>query len=113
MAQSLDTFLRYSELLSLYQNLLSDTQREILDDYFSYNLSFSEIAENRHITRSAVEDAVKKGKRKLDEYEEKLCSLKILHEIHEIKAHSNDEKLNKKLDEIEGIMKHGIWILEW
>ena len=108
MAQSLDAFLRYSELLSLYQNLLSDTQREILDDYFSYNLSFSEIAENRHITRSAVEDAVKKGKRKLDDYEEKLCSLRVLHEIRDLKANSSDEKTNQKLDEIEGIMKHGI-----
>ena len=108
MAQTLDSFLRYAELLSLYQNLLSDTQREILDDYFSYNLSFSEIAENRHITRSAVEDAVKKGKRKLDEYEEKLCSLKVLHEIHELKSNVGDEKVNGKLDEIERIMKHGI-----
>ena len=108
MATNLEETIRYSELLMLYQGLLSPTQKDILDDYFSYNLSISEIAENRHITRSAVEDAVKKGKRKLDEYEEKLCSLKILHEIHEIKAHSDDEKLNKKLDEIEGIMKHGI-----
>ena len=108
MAQTLDSFLRYSELLNLYQNLLSETQREILEDYFCYNLSFSEIAENRHITRSAVEDAVKKGKRKLDEYEDKLCSLKVLNEIHELKANSSDEKVNQKLDDIERIMKHGI-----
>ena len=108
MAQTLDSFLRYSELLNLYQNLLSETQREILEDYFCYNLSFSEIAENRHITRSAVEDAVKKGKRKLDEYEDKLCSLKVLNKIHELKANSSDEKVNQKLDDIERIMKHGI-----
>ena len=104
----LDTVLRYSELLTLYQNLLSETQREILDDYYSYNLSFSEIAENRHISRSAVEDAIKKGKKKLDELENKLCSLKILHLIHEAKASCNDELVASKLEEAERIMKHGI-----
>ena len=108
MSQSLDEFLRYSELLSLYYNLLSDTHREILEDYFCYNLSFSEIAENRKITRSSVEDAVKKGKRKLDEYEDKLCSLKVLNLIHDVKANSSDEETNNKLDEIERMMKHGI-----
>ena len=105
MAQTLDSFLKYAELLSIYQNLLSDTQREILGDYFFYNLSFSEIAENRNITRSAVEDAVKKGKKKLDDYEEKLCSLKVLQEIRNLKANTSDEKTKAKLDKIERMMK--------
>ena len=104
----LDTVLRYSELLTLYQNLLSETQREILDDYYSYNLSFSEIAENRHISRSAVEDAIKKGKKKLDDYENKLGSLKALQKVHEAKASTSDDKVASKLEEAERIMKHGI-----
>ena len=104
----LEAVLRYSELLTLYQNLLSETQREILCDYFFYNLSFSEIAENRNITRSAVEDAIKKGKKKLDNYEDELCSLKALQKIHEIKTNSSDEKLISELDEVERTMKHGI-----
>ena len=104
----LDTVLKYSELLNLYQNLLSETQREILDDYYSFNLSISEIAENRGISRSAVEDAVKKGKRKLDEYEKQLGSLKALKLIHEAKALTNDDKIASKLEEAERIMKHGI-----
>ena len=104
----LDKVLRYSELLNLYQNLLSETQREILDDYYSYNLSFSEIAENRHITRSAVEDAVKKGKKKLDEYENKLGSLKALEKIREIKSDTSDDKTLTQLEEVERIMNHGI-----
>jgi len=104
----LDKVLHYSELLNLYQNLLSDTQREILDDYFSYNLSFSEIAENRHITRSAVEDAIKKGKKKLDDLENKLGSLKVLQIIHDVKSNCNDEKVISQLEEMERVMKHGI-----
>lgn len=104
----LDQVLHYSELLNLYQNLLSETQREILDDYYSYNLSFSEIAENRHITRSAVEDAIKKGKKKLDEYENKLGSLKALEVLRDLKANTSDSETLKKLEEIERIMEHGI-----
>ena len=108
MASNLDTVVRYSELLDLYQNLLSQTQREILEDYFSFNLSLSEIAENRHISKSAVEDAIKKGKRKLDTFEKEVCSLEVLQKIRLIKNSSNDDELNKQLEEIERIMKHGI-----
>lgn len=102
------TVLRYTDLLNLYQNLLSETQKEILIDYFCYNLSFSEIAENRKITRSAVEDAIKKGKKKLDYYEEQLCSLKAINMIHDLKEESDSQNTKGKLDEIERVMKHGI-----
>ena len=65
-----DETIRYVDLLSLYSNLLSETQKEVLEDYYSYNLSISEIAENRNISRAAVEDAIKKGKTKLEDYEQ-------------------------------------------
>ena len=104
----LDETIRYSELLTLYQSLLSETQRDILDDYYSYNLSISEIAENRNISRAAVEDAIKKGKRKLDEYENKLGSLKAIELIHEIQSKNTDKEITSDLEEVERIMKHGI-----
>ena len=108
VATNLEETIRYSELLMLYQGLLSPTQKDILEDYFSYNLSISEIAENRNISRAAVEDAIKKGKKKLDQFEDELGSLKALEVIHEIKNDTNDEKITSKLDEVERIMKHGI-----
>lgn len=104
----IETMLKYNELLSLYQNLLSDTQKEILDDYYSYNLSISEIAQNRNITRAAVEDAIKKGKKKLEEFEEKICSLKVLKSFRELKSQCKDQKTIEKIEQIERIMKHGI-----
>ena len=55
-----------------------------------------------------MEDAIKKGKKKLDDYEIKLGSLKALQLIHEALATSNDEKVSSKLEEAERIMKHGI-----
>lgn len=104
----LETVLKYSELLNIYQNLLSETQREILDDYYSYNLSFSEIAENRHISKAAVEDAIKKGKKKLIDLENKLGSLKALKLIHEANALNNNDEVASKLEEAERVLKHGI-----
>ena len=104
----LDAVLRYSELLILYRDLLSDAQKEILDDYFCVNLSISEIAENRKTSRSAVEDAVKKGKNKLDEFEDKIGSLKLLNQVRELKAHTKDKEIISKLDEMERTLRHGI-----
>ena len=104
----LQDVLRYSELLNIYQGLLSKTQKEILEDYFLANLSFSEIAENRNISRSAVEDAVRKGKKNLDDYEEQLCSLRILHNIRKLKTKTDDKEVLKILDEIEREITHGI-----
>ena len=103
-----DKVMRYTELLSLYGNLLSDTQKDILEDYYAFNLSISEIAENRHVTRAAVEDAIKKGKKKLDEYEKQIGNLAILEKIYEIKSLTSDEKILSQLDDLERKMKHGI-----
>ena len=59
----------YIELLRLYGELLSTTQKEILEDYLECDLSLSEIADNRGISRAAVDDAIKKGTKKLDSFE--------------------------------------------
>ena len=105
---ALDKVMRYSELLSLYGNLLSDTQKDILEDYYAFNLSISEIAENRHVTRSAVEDAIKKGKKKLESLEKKIGNLSLLKKICAIKADISDKQILSELDELERMMKHGI-----
>ena len=59
----------YIKLLHLYGELLSPTQKDILEDYLDCDLSLSEIADNRDISRSAVDDAIKKGMKKLDTFE--------------------------------------------
>ena len=104
----LESVLRYSELLNLYQNLLSKTQKEILEDYYLYNLSFSEIAENRKVSRAAVEDAVKKGKIKLDMFEKEICSLKVLTALRDLKQKTDDKEVKKEIEDIERILHHGI-----
>ena len=86
-----------SMLISMYGKLLTQKQFEFLDDYYNNDLSLSEIAENNDITRQAVRDIIKKGERKLFEYEEKLLFMK--------KTLSQEEKIQKVLSELTKIEK--------
>ena len=63
---------RIASLFEIYSSLLSSSQKETLEDYYVYDLSLAEIAANRSSSRSAVEDALKKGEKKLLELEDKL-----------------------------------------
>ena len=60
------------QLFDLYGALLTETQREICESYYLYDLSLSEIAEEKNITKQAVSDALKTSRELLDAYEEKL-----------------------------------------
>lgn len=59
-------------LLDAYESLLSASQKETLSLYFRFNLSLSEIAEEKGISRAAIFDALKKGLAKLKKAEESL-----------------------------------------
>ena len=65
-----------SMLWQIYGNLLTEKQYKVIDYYYNQDLSLSEIAENENITRQAVRDIIKKGEKKLFEYEEKLLFMK-------------------------------------
>ena len=62
----IDQMERMNALLDAYEQLLTEKQREILNLYYKEDLSFSEIAENLHISRAAVSTHI------LAEYEKKL-----------------------------------------
>ena len=65
-----------SMLWQIYGKMLTEKQSEYIDYYYNKDLSLSEIAENNEITRQAVRDIIKKGERKLFEFEEKLLFMK-------------------------------------
>ena len=104
---------KISILCQLYGKLLTKKQFEFLDDYYNKDLSLSEIAENNNITRQAVRDIIKKGEKKLFEYEEKLLFMKktekqeqkiqeVLSELTKIQNDYSDKKIASIL---EGIKK--------
>lgn len=68
-------------LWDAYGKLLTPVQREITDLYFNLDLTVSEIAEQKGITRQAVSECLKGCKKQLEDYEEKLRFCKALNEV--------------------------------
>ncbi len=73
--------LSFITLWGAYGGLLTTVQREITDLYFNKDLTVSEIAEQKGISRQAVSDCLKGCKKQLEEYEEKLHVVERLHEV--------------------------------
>lgn len=107
----MDKNIEISVLLDTYGNLLTKKQYNLLNDYYNNDLSLSEIAENEEITRQAVRDNLKKGEKKLFDYEEKLGVMKnsiiqeekiaiILSEITKIKDEATDKEVAKVLQDV-------------
>ena len=86
-----------SILCELYGKLLTNKQLDFMNDYYNNDLSLSEIAENNNITRQAVRDILKKGEKKLFEYEEKLKFMK--------RMLNQEKKIEKVLSELTKIQK--------
>lgn len=100
-----------SMLNQIYGKLLTQKQYEIIDNYYNNDLSLSEIAENNQITRQAVRDILKKGEKKLFEYEEKLMFMKrmlnqekkiekVLAELTKIQVNDSDKEIANILESI-------------
>lgn len=66
-------------LWDIYNGLLTKTQQEFTDMYFNLDLTVSEIAKEKKISRQAVSDCLKGCKKQLEEYEEKLGFCRRLH----------------------------------
>lgn len=107
----IENSIKLSILLEIYGKLLTEKQYHLLNDYYNNDLSLAEIAENEKITRQAVRDNLKKGERKLFEYEEKLQIMKrnsmqeeqianILSEISTLTENSTDTEIAIVLEDV-------------
>jgi len=90
---------RINNLLDLYKDLLTDKQQEIMDMYFLYDLSLSEIAEDTNTSRAAVFDLIKRTSKSLENFESKLHLLEKRNKILEL-IKDVDEELKNKIEEI-------------
>jgi len=111
---SSDILLEREEALSLYERygvLLTERERSLFHQYYSCDLSLSEIAENEGISRAAVSDSLGKSLTKMREYEEKLGLLKTAKRAEALleKAKSDiEETRNKALEELSELITHGL-----
>ena len=91
-------------LLDYYGDLLTRHQRDILDEYFNEDLSMNEIAENNQVSKSAIQDLIKRTLKQLYGYEEALQMIDIdrkLNGIMKEMVQENNELLNKYVEKIE------------
>lgn len=64
--------LELAYLIDFYGDMLTEKQREVMEQYYNDDLSLSEIAENFGITRQGVRDSIKRGEGILLDLEEKV-----------------------------------------
>jgi len=96
--------LKQSLLYDFYGELLTEHQKSIYEDYVLNDLSLSEIAADRGISRQGVHDLIKRCDNILESYEEKLLLLskfleakKKVNEIHQL---ANEVMITKDFDAI-------------
>ena len=98
------------ELFDAYGELLTKTQQDLFKEYYLYDLSLSEIAEDRGISRSAVNDTLKKAIAKLEELESKIKLIKIkkslqkrIEKLKKANENEKEEALDSLKEYINGI----------
>lgn len=90
---SLEKTKRINLLLDVYSNMLTDKQKEIMDMYYGYDLSLSEIAQELNVTRTAVFDLIKRTTALLEKYEANIQMLALKEKLYEaIEDFPNKEK---------------------
>ena len=97
---------KVSQLYDFYSELLSQKQKQYLNDYFFNDLSLTEISENYEISKQAVSNNIKRTIIELEQFEEKLNLIKLNNErlflLNEIRKLTDNEEI---LDYIEQLSK--------
>lgn len=73
-------------LFDFYGEMLPTVQRDMIEFYYEDDLSLSEIAENRGISRQGVRDSIKRAEMQLLEMEDRLGLAKQFRDIQEAAA---------------------------
>ncbi len=97
-------------LFDFYGELLTEHQRQIYEDVVFNDLSLSEVAEERGISRQGVHDMIRRCNRQLADYEEKLqlvakfvntrTKVEQIHELARQCSHTGDVKLAGEIEAI-------------
>ncbi len=93
-------------LLDMYENLLTEKQKMIMQLHYREDLSLAEISEELAISRSAVLDHIQRATKILSEYEDRLHLLRQSEQIKELvsllRAHVDEEGFTylNKLEEL-------------
>ena len=103
----LQDYVKMGKLFETYGVLLNGDRQKIMSDYFEFNMTLAEIAEEKGVSRQAVLDTIEKSSLKLQEYENSLHLVEkneklrnSLEKIIEVAPQDIKEKLNNILKEL-------------
>ena len=99
----MEDFVYYNNLFDIYSDLLTDNERDNFQDYYQEDLSLSEIADEKNVSRSAIQKTIKNVIDKLNSYEEKLHIYKKNMKISELLDSNDIEQLKSDIREVLGI----------
>ena len=94
MGDNMDENIEISMLYDIYGKLLTSRQQEIFEEYYLYNLSLREIAENKKISYQAVRDSIKASETALHNFESVAHTLELREKMN--KAYSLCDEANKE-----------------
>ena len=89
-----------NNLFDIYSSLLTKVERLTFINYYMEDLSLSEIALNRGISKSSVGKTLNEAQNKLREYEDKLKIYKIKEELKDILEINDINIIKKKIEKI-------------
>lgn len=81
--EKLDEIVQLSILYDFYGELLNDHKKQIFEDYILNDLSLSEIASEKQMSRQGIHDIVKRCSQELRDYENKLSLAKKFQSVKE------------------------------
>lgn len=87
-------------LFDIYKELLTKTEQETFISYYMEDLSLSEIAENRKISKSSVGKTLSQAEEKLKEYESIIGKEQIKKELENLLEESNITNIKKRITKI-------------
>ena len=96
-------FVYYNNLFDIYCDLLTENERNTFKDYYQEDLSLSEIADEKNVSRSAIQKTIKNVIDKLNNYEDILRIYKKNIKISEILDSQDLEQLKSDIREVLGI----------
>ena len=96
-------FVYYKYLFCIYFELLKENERNTFKDFYQEDFSLSEIADEKNVSRSAIQKTIKNVIDKLNNYEDILQIYKKNMKISEILDSQDIEKLKSDIKEVLGI----------
>lgn len=97
LGELMDKNIENALLYDAYAKILTEKQRDLFEEYYLFNLSLREIAENKKISYQAVRDSIKKSENLLKEYEEKIGMLRLRKKISNIKKVCHEDSCGEMI----------------